>query len=299
MKKAFLLIAMLFCAAGITHAQDRITTKDGVDIQAKILEVGSSDIKYKKFSNLEGPTYTISKEDILIITYANGENEVFKDTAPKRQTPQKPSDSVNSKQAWQQRPGMRQQPQRNPYRGPKQVREPKPKKVYEQRKFVVGTGTVEHCFGEDGDDMTTMDFGARFGIMKLFGFYIGAEVGIGGFPFYDYERIDWSELDTGKAILVKRQDPRLNLAFGGLLRLNKASTLYLGSGWTFGQTLFCGQNGTWYDREDGLSSPIIEAGAYFHIKKFTIMIGGSFISDEWVDNYNCYGKISFGVGYNF
>lgn len=285
---------MLLCAFSISHAQDRITTKDGTDIQAKILEVGSSEIKYKKFSNLEGPTYTISKEDILIITYANGENEVFKDTTPKQQTPQ---NSVNPKQAWQQRPGMRQQTPWNP--NPKKVREPKPKKVYEQRKFVVGTGTLEHCFGEDGDDITTMEFGARFGIMKFFGVYAGAEVGMGGFPFYDYEEIEQSQINNGYAILVKRQDPRLTMVIGGLLRINKASTLYLGSGWTFGQTLFCGQNGTWYKFDDSISSPIIEAGAYFHIKKFSIMLGGSFISDEWVDNYNCYGKISLGVGYNF
>lgn len=286
---------MLFCASGIIHAQDRITTKDGIDIQAKILEITDSYVKYKKFSNLEGPTYTINKENILIVRYANGENEIFKST--KSQTPDKTEQQYPSQRRpnmplrqQKSKPNIQQQPKKEPIT-------PKPKKEYEQRKFALGTGSVEHCFGED--NITTAAFGARFGIMKLFGVYAGAEVGIGGFPFYDYERINWSELDTGKAILVKRQDPRLNLAFGGLLRLNKASTLYLGSGWTFGQTLFCGQNGTWYDREDGLSSPIIEAGAYFHIKKFTIMIGGSFISDEWVDNYNCYGKISFGVGYNF
>lgn len=288
---------MLLCASSIIHAQDRITTKDGTDIQAKILEVGSSEIKYKKFSNQDGPTYIISKEDILIITYANGENEVFKSTKPqtsdkteRQYTPQR-RPSMQPQQ--QSRPSMQQYPQHRPHQ------EPKPKKVYEQRKFVVGTGTVEHCFSEDGDDMTTMEFGARFGIMKLFGIYAGAEVGMGGFPFYDYEEIDWSQVYYGQSILVKRQDPRLTMTVGGLLRLNKASTLYLGGGWTFGQTLFCGQNGTWYKFDDSISSPTIEAGAYFHIKKFTIMIGGSFISDEWVDNYNRYGKISFGVGYNF
>lgn len=152
------------------------------------------------------------------------------------------------------------------------MREPKPKKVYEQRKFVVGTGTVEHCFGEDGDDMTTMEFGARFGIMKFFGVYAGAEVGMGGFPFYNYEEIEWSQVYYGQSVLVKRQDPRLTVTAGGLLRINKASALYLGSGWTFGQTLFCGQNGTWYKFDDSISSPIIEAGAYFHIKKFSIML---------------------------
>lgn len=61
----------------IASAQDIITTKEGNDIQAKILEVTSSEIKYKKYNNQEGPTFTMPKSDILIVRYENGENEVF------------------------------------------------------------------------------------------------------------------------------------------------------------------------------------------------------------------------------
>ena len=61
------------------QAQDVITTKDGSDIQAKILEVTQTELKYKKFSNPDGPTFTISKSDVLIVRYENGEKEVFKD----------------------------------------------------------------------------------------------------------------------------------------------------------------------------------------------------------------------------
>lgn len=70
-------IMMLF---GLTaSAQDIITTKEGDDIQAKILEVTSTELKYKKHSNLDGPTYTIKKSDVLIVRYENGEKEVYKD----------------------------------------------------------------------------------------------------------------------------------------------------------------------------------------------------------------------------
>jgi hypothetical protein len=58
-------------------AQDLITKKSGEDIKAKILEIGQSEIKYKKFDNLSGPIYTISISDILIVRYENGTNEVF------------------------------------------------------------------------------------------------------------------------------------------------------------------------------------------------------------------------------
>lgn len=77
---------MLFGSIGMACAQDIITTKDGSDIQARILEVTNSEVKYKRFSNLEGPTFTISKSDILIIRYENGENEVFKES-DNRQAP--------------------------------------------------------------------------------------------------------------------------------------------------------------------------------------------------------------------
>ena len=58
-------------------AQDIITKNDGTDIQAKVMEVGQSQISYKKFSNLNGPTYTLSLSEILMITYENGEREMY------------------------------------------------------------------------------------------------------------------------------------------------------------------------------------------------------------------------------
>lgn len=77
MKKLFSLIALLTFICFTTSAQDIITQKDGSDIQAKVIEVGINQISYKKYSNLDGPTYVISKDNILMITYENGEREVY------------------------------------------------------------------------------------------------------------------------------------------------------------------------------------------------------------------------------
>ena len=68
---------MLVLSASLTQAQDVITTKDGTDIKAKIIEVTSNEVKYKKLSNPNGPLFTINKSEILIIRYENGENEVI------------------------------------------------------------------------------------------------------------------------------------------------------------------------------------------------------------------------------
>lgn len=75
--KRLILLAFLLVAGYSSFAQDIITKKDGTDIKAKISEVGTTEVKYKNFSNLDGPVYTISKSDILMITYENGERDIF------------------------------------------------------------------------------------------------------------------------------------------------------------------------------------------------------------------------------
>ena len=77
-----IITVALFLVLGIAaSAQDVITTKKGDDIQAKILEVTTTEVKYKKFSNPNGPTFVISKSDILIVRYENGDKEVFGDAS--------------------------------------------------------------------------------------------------------------------------------------------------------------------------------------------------------------------------
>lgn len=57
--------------------QDVIVKRDGSTVISKVLEVTSDYIKYKKQSNLDGPTYTLKLSEILSINYANGEKEMF------------------------------------------------------------------------------------------------------------------------------------------------------------------------------------------------------------------------------
>ncbi|AWW00335.1 hypothetical protein [Arcticibacterium luteifluviistationis] len=72
------LLPLLFILTSlISYSQDLLTTKDGIDIESKILEVLLHDVKYKKFNNLNGPTFTIPKSDILIIRYENGTKDIF------------------------------------------------------------------------------------------------------------------------------------------------------------------------------------------------------------------------------
>jgi hypothetical protein len=78
-KSIFTLLA--FIAISVTaFSQDVITQKTGEDIQAKILEVNQTEIKYKKFDNQNGPTFTLLKSDVLMIRYENGTKDIFNQT---------------------------------------------------------------------------------------------------------------------------------------------------------------------------------------------------------------------------
>ena len=63
--------------AQTVSAQDVIVKRDGSTILSKVLEVNTADIKYKKFSNQNGPTYTINISDVMVINYENGEKDTF------------------------------------------------------------------------------------------------------------------------------------------------------------------------------------------------------------------------------
>lgn len=70
-------IFLLFFIALRGYAQDIIYKQDGTSIKAKVIEIGSGEIKYKKFDNLEGPNYTLEKKEIILIVYANGTHELI------------------------------------------------------------------------------------------------------------------------------------------------------------------------------------------------------------------------------
>lgn len=61
-------------------AQDVIVKKDSATIVCKVLEITSTEVKYKKISNQNGPTYSLPKTDIQVINYENGERECFDTT---------------------------------------------------------------------------------------------------------------------------------------------------------------------------------------------------------------------------
>ena len=79
MKKICVVLIALLFNSGLTFAQDMITKKSSEDIKAKILEVTTTELKYKLFNNLTGPTFSILKSEVLMVRYENGSKDVFTD----------------------------------------------------------------------------------------------------------------------------------------------------------------------------------------------------------------------------
>ena len=74
MRNLFLICILVALNAS---AQDVIVKKDGNTILSKVLEVNRNDIKYKKYSNQNGPIYSIDKFEIISINYENGDRDTF------------------------------------------------------------------------------------------------------------------------------------------------------------------------------------------------------------------------------
>lgn len=78
MKKLLLLSLLLFPLFTVkSFAQDVIVKKDNSTILSKVLEISVTEIKYKKWSNQDGPTYSIKITDVLSINYSNGDIDRF------------------------------------------------------------------------------------------------------------------------------------------------------------------------------------------------------------------------------
>jgi len=76
MKK--LCLAILFLSGVFyANAQDLIVLKNGSMIEAKVMEISPTEIRYKRFNHQDGPTIVIPANDVLSIRYANGMTEII------------------------------------------------------------------------------------------------------------------------------------------------------------------------------------------------------------------------------
>lgn len=75
--KIFNSLLITFFTCTCTKAQDVIVKNNGDEIQVKIFEINATEVKFKKFNNLDGPTIIVPKSEIFMIKYENGQKEII------------------------------------------------------------------------------------------------------------------------------------------------------------------------------------------------------------------------------
>jgi len=83
------VIFILFLTVTSVYSQDIITFRNGDEIMARVMEISSSEIRYKRFENIDGPTIVIPRTNVFFINFENGTREVFtlQTDQPVRETP--------------------------------------------------------------------------------------------------------------------------------------------------------------------------------------------------------------------
>lgn len=77
MRKLLLLLFILTITSQL-FAQDKIYKLKGPAINAKVIEVGIDEIKYKLYDNPDGPIYVVEKSSLNRIEFANGSVEKYR-----------------------------------------------------------------------------------------------------------------------------------------------------------------------------------------------------------------------------
>lgn len=77
MKRIILLFLATVCVFASADAQDLIVKTDSSRVEARVTEITPSEVRYKRYSNPDGPTYVLPAAAIEYIRYANGEKEFF------------------------------------------------------------------------------------------------------------------------------------------------------------------------------------------------------------------------------
>lgn len=88
--KALSIIVLFISITFSSWSQDAILKRDGSKIDAKVVEITSTTIKYRNFDQPDGPLRNIAINDVQEIIYENGTWEKFEKTATEQTTGYQP-----------------------------------------------------------------------------------------------------------------------------------------------------------------------------------------------------------------
>lgn len=84
MKQLYIFPVIFFIICGLfsVNAQDIIILRDGNMIEAKVMEIHPTEVRYKRIDNLNGPMIIILKSSVLSIKYENGILDIINPSSP-------------------------------------------------------------------------------------------------------------------------------------------------------------------------------------------------------------------------
>lgn len=74
--KKLIILSILILFSWAVYGQDTIVLRDASEIEVKIVDTEGSEIKYRKFENLNGPLYSVPRSEVFIIRYEDGSRQV-------------------------------------------------------------------------------------------------------------------------------------------------------------------------------------------------------------------------------
>lgn len=77
-KKLQFIVILTVLSCNLLFAQDQLFKKDNTKVEAKILEITPTSIKYKLFNYQDGPLIIVDKNEVAMIIYQNGTHEIIK-----------------------------------------------------------------------------------------------------------------------------------------------------------------------------------------------------------------------------
>jgi len=90
--KRFYIIAFILFGGSIfsANAQDLLVLRDGNVIEARVAEISQTEIRYRRFSHLNGPVIVIARADVLSIRYENKTVEIINSNPSQNLSPNQP-----------------------------------------------------------------------------------------------------------------------------------------------------------------------------------------------------------------
>ncbi len=91
MKKTLLSLVFLLASVMSLVAQDVIYFNNGTQQKGTVTEINSNEVKYKKAENPNGPLYVVTRSEVQMIEYSNGEKDILTSVNTNQETQSDPS----------------------------------------------------------------------------------------------------------------------------------------------------------------------------------------------------------------